>query len=67
MTERELIRKKVRPLQIRDFLRKYVSRRLPALSESEIAALTTGVRQLVVGSQGGAEALAIFHQLIYDG
>ena len=24
------------------------------------------VRQLGVGSQGGAEALAIFHQLIYD-
>ena len=60
-------RSKTEKLMRRDFLRKYVSRRLRALSESEIAALTTAVRQLVVGSQGGAEALAIFHQLIYDG
>ena len=42
----------------------YVSRRLFALSEGEIAA--TAMRQLGVGSQGGAETLAIFHQLIYD-
>ena len=26
----------------------------------------TAMRQLGVGSQGGAEALAIFHQRIYD-
>ena len=45
---------------------KYVSRRLLALSEGEIAALTTAMRQLGVGSEGGAEALAIFLQLIYD-
>ena len=32
----------------------------------EIAALMTGIRQVGVGSQGGAEALAIFHQLLYD-
>ena len=37
-----------------------------ALGEGEIAALTTAMRQLGVGSQGGAEALAIFHQLIFD-
>ena len=43
-----------------------VSRRLLALSEGEIVALTTAMRQLGVGSQSGAEALAIFHQLIYD-
>ena len=41
-------------------------RRLLALNEGEIAALTTAVRQLGVGSQGRAEALAIFHQLIFD-
>ena len=35
-----------------------------ALSEGEIAALTTSMRQLGVGSQGGAEALAKFHQFI---
>ena len=36
-----------------------------ALSEGEIAALTAAMRQLGVGTQGGAEALAIFHQLIF--
>ena len=40
-----------------EFLRKYVSRRLPALNEGEIEALMTAMRQLGVGSQGGAEAL----------
>ena len=58
--------KKVRPIPMGEFLRKYVSRRLLALSEGEIAALMTAVRQLGVGSQGGTEALAIFHQLIHD-
>ena len=48
-----------------EFLRKYVSRRLLALSEGEIAALTTATRQIGVGSQGGAEAHAIFHQIFY--
>ena len=43
----------VRPIQMGDFLRKYVSSRILALSEGEIAALTA------VGSQGGAEALVI--------
>ena len=58
--------KKVRPIQMGEFLRKYVSRRLLALSEGEIAALTTSMRQIGVGTPGGAEALAIFHQLLYD-
>ena len=58
--------KEVRPFQMGEFLRKYVSRRLLALSDGEIAALTTTMRQLGVGSQGGAEALAIFHQLSFD-
>ena len=48
------------------FLRKYVSRRLLVPSEGEIAALTTSMRQILVGTPGGAEALGIFHQLIYD-
>ena len=52
--------KTVRPFQMGEFLRKYVSRRLLALSEGEIAALTTAMRQLGVGSQGSAEALTIF-------
>ena len=45
-----------------EFLRNYVSRRLLALNKGEIAALTLAMRQLGVGSHGGAEALAIFHQ-----
>ena len=51
---------------MKEFLRKHVSRRLLALSGGERAALTTTMRQLGVGSQGGAEALAIFHQLLYE-
>ena len=58
--------KKVRPAEIGEFLRKYVSRRLLALSEGEIAALTTSIRQIRVGTSGSAEALAIFNQLLYD-
>ena len=57
---------KDRPIQVGEFLRKYVSRRLLALSEGEIAALTTSMRQIGVGSPRGAEALAIFHQLLLD-
>ena len=49
-----------------EFLRKCVSRRLLALSEGEFAALTTSMRQIGVCTPGGAEALAIFHQLLYD-
>ena len=37
-----------------------------ALSEGEIAALTTSMRQIGVGAPHNAEALAIFHQLFYD-
>ena len=51
--------KRVRPIQMGEFLWKCVSRRLLALSEGEIAALTTSMRQIGVGIPGGAEALAI--------
>ena len=34
--------------------------------KEKFAALTTAMRQIGVRSQGGAEALAIFHQLLYD-
>ena len=56
--------KKVRPIQMGEFLRKYVSRRLVAFSDGEIAALTSSIRQIGVGTPGGAGALAIFHQLL---
>ena len=58
--------KKVRPIQMGEFLWKYVSRKLLALSEGEIAALMTAMRQLGVGSQFGPEAVAIFHKLLND-
>ena len=47
-------------------MRKHVSPRLLAHSEGEIAALTASMRQLGVGSQGGAGSLAIFHQLLSE-
>ena len=56
--------KEVRPIQMGEFLQKYVSRRLLALSEGGIAARTTSMRQIGVGTPGGAEALATFHQLL---
>ena len=57
---------KVRPIQMGEFLRKYVSRRLLALSDKSIAKLMAATRQLGNGIPGGAEALGIFHQLVYD-
>ena len=44
--------KKVRTIQMGEFLRKYVSRRLLALSEEDNAALTTSMRQIGVGTPG---------------
>ena len=41
--------KRVRPIQMGEFVRKYVSRRLSAHSEGEIAALMTPMRQEEVG------------------
>ena len=43
-------------IQMGEFLRKDVSRRRLALSEGQIAAFTTAMRLLGVGSQGGAKA-----------
>ena len=64
--QQEVDPQKVWPVQMGEFLRKCVSWRLLALNEGEIAALTTAMRQFGVGSEGGAEALATFHQLLYD-
>eukprot|EP00973_Karenia_brevis_P018306 2512919-Karenia_brevis.AAC.1 len=57
---------KVRPIQMGEFMRKYVSRRLHSLNESDMSKTMAAMRQLGVGVKGGAEALAIFHQLLYD-
>ena len=48
--EQEVDPKKVRPIQTGQPSRKCVSRRLLALNEGEVAAPTTAVRQLGVGS-----------------
>ena len=64
--QHEVDLQKVRPFQKEEFLRKYVLRRLVALIEGEIAALTTSIPQIAVGPPGGAEALAIFHHLLCD-
>ena len=64
--QHEVDPKKVRPIQVEDFLRKCVSWRLFARSKGEIAVLTTSMRQIGVGTPGGAEALAIYHQVFCD-
>ena len=49
---------KAKLIKMGEFLRKYVSRRLRALSDKGIVKLMIAVRQLGNGSSGGAEALA---------
>ena len=66
LTNKRIDPKKVRTTRKGEFLRKFVSRRLLVLSKGEIAALMTGMWQLGAGSPDCAEALAIFHQSIYD-
>ena len=56
----------VRPIQMGEFMRKYISRRLLAVNEGEVSRIMSAMRQLGNGMQGGAEALPIFHQLLYD-
>ena len=59
-------RPKVRPIQMGEFMRKFVSRRLLLLNKADIGKVMAAMRQLGVGTSGGAEALAIFHQLLYE-
>ena len=49
-----------------EFLRKCVSRRLLALNVEKSRPSAAAMRHFGIGSQEGAEALAIFHQLIFD-
>ena len=57
---------KVRPIQMGEFLRKWVSKRLLKLNGADVGKIMASMRQLGVGVQGGAEAFAIFQQLLYD-
>ena len=56
------------PSRWESFCQNMLTRRLQALSEGEITVFTAAMRQVGLGSQGqgGAEALAIFHQLIFQ-
>eukprot|EP00973_Karenia_brevis_P032368 4461680-Karenia_brevis.AAC.1 len=49
-----------------EFLRKWVSKRLLMLNSSDAGRVMAAMRQLGVGTPGGAEALAIFQQLVHD-
>ena len=57
---------KVRPIQIGEWLRRWVSRRLLKINKADIECVTGAMRQLGVGTPGGAEALAIFQQCLHD-
>jgi len=56
----------VQPIQMGEFLRKHVSERLLAVNSRITSKLMIALRQLGVGASGGIEALALFHQLVYD-
>eukprot|EP00975_Prorocentrum_lima_P020005 4209874-Prorocentrum_lima.AAC.1 len=49
-----------------EFLRKWIGKRLLQLGNADISRLAVSARQIGVGVTSGAEALAIFHQLIDD-
>ena len=56
---------KPRPIQQGEFLRKWTAKRLMAANHADIARVMAAMRQIGVGLPGGAEALAIFHKLLY--
>ena len=56
----------VRPIQMGEFLRKLVAKRLLLLNKGDIGKVMHAMRQLGVGMPGGAESLAIFHQLLHE-
>ena len=56
----------VRPIQMGEFLRKWVGRRLLLLHGGDTGRVMAAMRQLGAGTSGGAEALAIFQQLVFD-
>ena len=56
---------KPRPIQQGEFLRKWTAKRLMAANHADIARVMAAMRQIGVGLPGGAEALAIFHKLLF--
>ena len=57
---------KIRPIQMGECIRKWVSKRLLRLNGADVSKTMVAMRQLGVGIAGGAEALAIFKQLIFQ-
>ena len=57
---------KARPIQMGEFMRKLVSKKLLLLNSSDLTKIFLEMRQLGAGVAGGAEALAIFHQLLIE-
>ena len=49
-----------------EFLRKWVSRRLLKMNSNDIAKVMSAMRQYGNGADGGAEAIAMFQQLLYE-
>ena len=56
----------VRLIQMGEFLRKWVSKRLLRLHGGDIGKVMTDLRQFGCGMPGGTETMSIFHQLIFD-
>ena len=61
-----VIKAKVRPIQMGEFLRKCACRRLLQVATPDIGKVMWTMRQLGVGAPGGPEALALLHQLLYE-
>eukprot|EP00973_Karenia_brevis_P094219 12421357-Karenia_brevis.AAC.1 len=64
-------RPKVRPIQMGEFLRKWMTRRLLAIQKIPIQCAMTAARQWGVGTPGGAEAIIYAHhgieELFFEG
>ena len=56
----------VRPIQMGEFLRRLICKRLLLLLNPDVHKVMLEMRQLGVGMPGGAETLATFHQLLYE-
>ena len=57
---------KVRLIQMRELLRKWACRRVLQVAKPDIGKVMWSMRQLGVTAPQGAEALALFHQLLYE-
>ena len=56
----------VRPIQMGEWLRRWLTRRHLLLNKGDTERVMGAMRQLGVGTPGGAEALAIFQQVLHE-